>query len=74
MSATVTRIHAERQDDAPGRVTLQPGAVLDLDQAEAFLLSLDGELRADSPRMAYLLGLAEAHLANLVEVLRAVTR
>jgi hypothetical protein len=46
----------------------------DLEQAELFLLSLDAEmLTADGPRTAYLLGLAEGHLANLVERLREVT-
>jgi hypothetical protein len=46
-------------------------AALDLDQAELFLLSLDMEmLTADGPRTAYLLGLAEGHLANLIERIR----
>jgi hypothetical protein len=59
----------------PAKVTLGPGAALDLDQAELFLLSLDAEmLSADGPRTAYLLGLAEGHLANLVERLREVAR
>jgi hypothetical protein len=59
----------------PAKVELGPGAALDLDQAELFLLSLDAEmLTADGPRAAYLLGLAEGHLANLGERLRAVAR
>ena len=68
MSATVTRIHAERQP-------LGRPAALDLEQAELFLLELDARTQgADLPRMAYLVGLAEAHIANLVEIVRAVTR
>ena len=76
MAATVTRIHGERPEALwhLGRVTLTRAGELDIDQAEAFLLSLDGEMNASAPRMAYLLGLAEGHLANLVELLRAVTR
>ena len=47
---------------------------LRLDQAELFLLSLDHEmLTADGLRPAYLPGLAELHLAGLIELLRAVT-
>jgi hypothetical protein len=61
--------------DRPEPVRLSPSAALDLDQAELFLLSLDAEmLTADQPRTAYLLGLAEGHLANLVERLREVAR
>jgi hypothetical protein len=57
----------------PAALTLS--ASLDVDQAELFLLGLDTEmLTADAPRTAYLLGLAEGHLANLVELVRAVTR
>jgi hypothetical protein len=68
VSATVTRIHPERQP-------LTRGALLDVDQAELFLLELDARSQgADLPRMAYLLGLAEAHITNLVEIVRAVTR
>lgn len=58
---------------AAARVPLLRAAQLDLDQAELFLLSLDGELRAEGPRTAYLLGLAEGHLANLIEIVRAAT-
>lgn len=57
------------------RVALTRSAALDLDQAELFLLGLDTEmLTADAPRTAYLLGLAEGHLANLIQLVRAVTR
>jgi len=72
MSA-VTRIHADRAAEL--RPVLKPGAALELDQAELFLLSLDREMTsADLPRAAYLLGLAEGHLANMIELVRAVTR
>jgi len=72
MSA-VTRIHAGRA--AEPRPVLKAGAALELDQAELFLLSLDQEMTsADVPRAAYLLGLAEGHLANMIELVRAVTR
>src|SRR5258708_6790597 len=55
------------------RVALTRPAVLDIDQAELFLLSLDTEmLTAAAPRTAYLLGLAEGHLANLIEIVRGV--
>lgn len=74
MSGTVTRLHPECQAE-PAKVALRPAAALDLDQAELFLLSLDAEmLTADGPRTAYLLGLAEGHLANMVQLARAVTR
>jgi hypothetical protein len=67
----VTYLRPERL--APAKVALSPGAALDLDQAELFLLSLDAEmLTAAGPRTAYLLGLAEGHLANLIERLREV--
>lgn len=57
------------------RPALTRSAAVDLDQAEAFLLSLDQEMTgADPIRGAYLLGLAEGHLANLIEVLRAVAQ
>lgn len=55
-------------DEAPDLV---PSAALDLDQAELFLLSLDQEMTgADLPRAAYLLGLCEGHLANMVQLIR----
>jgi hypothetical protein len=72
--STVAYLYPERQAE-PAKVTLGPGAALDLDQAELFLLSLDAEmLTADGPRTAYLLGLAEGHLANLIGAVRSVTR
>ncbi len=59
---------------APDRPALTSSAALRLGQAELFLLSLDNEMQApDGFRAAYLLGLAEVHLANLIELLRAVT-
>ena len=71
--STVTRLHPERQAE-PARAPLSPSAALDLDQAELFLLSLDTEmLTADGPRAAYLLGLAEGHLANLIQRIREVS-
>ena len=70
----VSYLHPERRAE-PAKVALGPGAALDLDQAELFLLSLDAEmLTAGGPRTAYLLGLAEGHLANLIDRLREVTR
>jgi hypothetical protein len=72
--STVTRLHPEHQAEPP-RAPLSPGAAVDLDHAELFLLSLDTEmLTADGPRAAYLLGLAEGHLANLIQRIREVTR
>jgi hypothetical protein len=57
----------------PTRQPLSRPAALRLDQAELFLLSLDSEmLTADSLRAAYLLGIAELHLAGLIEIVRAV--
>ena len=74
MSGTVTQLHPERQAE-PAKVALGPGAALDLDQAELFLLSLDAEmLTANGPRTAYLLGLAEGHLANLIGRIRELAR
>ena len=56
------------------RPLLNRAASLRLDQAELFLLSLDGEmLTADAPRASYLLGLAESHLAGMIELVRAVS-
>jgi hypothetical protein len=72
----VTYLRPERQP-APGRAKapLSEAAALDLDQAELFLLSLDAEmLTADGPRAAYLLGLAEGHLANLIQRIREAAR
>jgi hypothetical protein len=70
MSGAVVYLHSGRQAE-PVKVALSSSAAADLDQAELFLLSLDAEmLTADGPRTAYLLGLAEGHLANLIEALR----
>ena len=56
------------------RPLLNRAASLRLDQAELFLLSLDTEmLSADAPRASYLLGLAESHLAGMIELVRAVS-
>lgn len=56
------------------RPSLLAGARADLEQAELFLLSLERETARPDLRAAYLLGLAEAHLANLIERLREVAR
>jgi hypothetical protein len=72
MSA-VTRLYPERQP-GPARAALAPHTAADLDQAELFLLSLDGEVSGASPaRMSYLLGLAEGHLANMIELVRGLS-
>jgi hypothetical protein len=65
---------APRPVPAPAdKPALTRAAGLRLDQAELFLLSLDNEmLTADSLRAAYLLGLAEVHLAGMIELVRAV--
>lgn len=74
---TIPRLRLAGPGDRP--VLPPPGLVLSraeslrLDQAELFLLSLNAEmLTADMPRAAYLLGMAEAHLADTIEILRAV--
>lgn len=59
----------------PAGAVLKPHAELDLDQAELFLLGLAAKTEgADLPHAMYLLGLAEGHLANLVELVRSVTQ
>jgi hypothetical protein len=71
--STVTRLYPEREA-SPVRPALAPHAAADLDQAELFLLSLDTELLTASPaRVAYLLGAAEGHIANLVELVRGIS-
>jgi hypothetical protein len=74
----VTYLYPERQGQPqPGatNAVLEPHAAAELDQAELFLLELAELTRdVDLPRMAYLLGLAEGHLANVIQHLRAVTR
>jgi hypothetical protein len=70
--STVTRLHTPRTAGPP-RLVLAPGAAADLESAELFLLSLDTEMADASPaRLAYLIGLSEGHLLNLVQHLRAV--
>jgi len=58
----------------PLRPVLSRTASLRLEQAECFLLSLDAEdLSAyGGLRAAYLLGLAELHLAGMIELIRLV--
>jgi hypothetical protein len=56
-----------------GAVKLTRSAEIDFDQAEAFLLSLERETSTGDLRAAYLLGLAEGHLANLLELIRGLT-
>ena len=76
MSDTQPRLRLARPGDppaTPARPALNRAAALRLDQAELFLLSLDNEmLTADTMRAAYLLGVAEIHLANMIELIRAV--
>jgi hypothetical protein len=58
----------------PGQVKLQPAAELDYDQAAAFLLDLPERVKgADLPTAIYLVGLAEGHLADMVQLARALT-
>jgi hypothetical protein len=66
-------LHPVSDRDMKAAAVRAEAAALDLEQAELFLLSLDAEmLTANGPRTAYLLGLAEGHLANLIERLRKV--
>jgi hypothetical protein len=66
----VTYLYPDRQPVPPVPV-LAGHAAADLEQAELFLLSLETEVaEAGAARMAYLLGLAEGHLANLIEAMR----
>jgi hypothetical protein len=68
-----TYLHPASDRDARIAAERDQAAEHDLEQAELFLLSLDAEmLTASGPRTAYLLGLAEGHLANLIERLREV--
>ena len=74
MSDTIPRLRLAQPGDPPPRPPLTRTGALRLDQAELFLLSLDNEmLTADSVRAAYLLGIAELHLAGLIELIRGVT-
>jgi hypothetical protein len=76
MPDTIPRLRLARPGDPPAtpkRPALNRAAELRLDQAELFLLSLDTEmLTADNLRAAYLLGLAELHLAGMIEIVRSV--
>lgn len=68
--SNVVYLHPEQQPK-PAEPTLADRDQRDIDQAELFLYSLEAETSsADGPRAAYLLGLAEGHLANLLEILR----
>ena len=77
MHDKIAQLRLARPGDPPARPSgpvLNRAAALRLDQAELFLLSLDSEmLTADNMRSAYLVGLAETHLANMIEILRAVS-
>ena len=71
--STARHLHSVSDRDSRAVALLGPSATRDLEQAELFLLSLDAEmLTASGYRTAYLLGLAEGHLANLIERLREV--
>jgi hypothetical protein len=57
----------------PGQVKLQPAAELDYEQAAAFLLELDSRTQgADLGRAMYLLGECQGHLADMVQLARAL--
>jgi hypothetical protein len=47
---------------------------LALAKAELFLLAIDEEMKADSPRSGYLLGVAECHLAEVIELVKGRQR
>jgi hypothetical protein len=57
------------------RVRLGRPAQLDVDQAELFLLSLEGEFDREPTvaRLSWLMGTAEGHLANLLEIVRGLS-
>jgi hypothetical protein len=75
MSDATRYLHAVTDRDATAAAILARAAEADLEQAELFLLSLDAEmLTANGPRTAYLLGVAEGHLANLIERIRRAAR
>jgi len=72
----VTYLHpGQRPEPIAARPVLKPHAALDLDQAELFLLELDTLARdvTTLPRAMYLLGLAEGHLANMIELVRGLS-
>jgi hypothetical protein len=59
---------------ATPKPVLRPLALLDLAQAEKYLAELDGRVQgADANTVAYLLGQAEGHLQNLIEIIQTVT-
>jgi hypothetical protein len=59
----------------PARPVLRPMALLDVAQAEKFLMDLEHRTQgADATRIAYLLGQAERHLQDMTDLVRAVTR
>jgi hypothetical protein len=77
MSGTVTRIHAELADPAQHVSPPVPPrcAELDLEAACGFLVELDGRMQdANAAQLAYLLGLAEGHLSNLIDLVRRTIR
>ena len=58
----------------PAKPVLRPLSLLDVAQAEKFLIDLECRiLGADASRIAFLLGQAESHLQNMVELVRTVT-
>jgi hypothetical protein len=58
----------------PARPVLRPLALLDVAQADKFLLEIDDRTHgADLSRAMYLLGQAEGHLQNLSDILHAAT-
>lgn len=65
-----------RVADAGTGVSLTRAARLDLERAEGFLFDLAAEFDREPTvaRLSWLLGTAEAHLANCVEIARSVTR
>jgi len=75
MSNTIARLRLAHPGAPPARMPLNKAAVMCVDSAELFVVSLDGEeLTADGGlRASYLLGLAEAHLTSLPAIPRAVT-
>jgi hypothetical protein len=56
------------------RLVLTGSGLLDVAEAERFLVELADRMDgADVPRLAFLLGQAEGHLTNLVDLVRAAT-
>jgi hypothetical protein len=73
------RIHLAHPEEAPPpaprRLVLKPSGALDLAEAEAFLVELPAAVEgASAARLAYLLGVAEGHLTNLTDLVRAVVK